>query len=361
MPQAASLNPQAFFTTMTAGAPGAIGIVQIAGDGAADVLRRLAGVEPVRRSVLVEIADIDEAVIAGVGGGVWQIMPHGGPRVMQRLVERLMELGAAAATSPGARELYPEAANQLEAEMLAALAQAASPAAIDRLLDQPRLWHEAVKRGVIDWEAVERTTAALDRLIDPATVVVVGRANVGKSTLSNHVMGRAASITADLPGTTRDWVAGLAELPTAMGDVAVRWFDTPGLRDSDDPIEQRAIELARSVIASADVLVAMRDAEIDWPVGLEREPDVRVVNKSDRGSRIAEVKASAELGTRSAERGEVLAISALTGEGVEELSAVIVRRLGLAAAGDLWAFGPALKQAVKGRDVDRVRMVLEPD
>jgi tRNA modification GTPase len=338
---------------MTAGAPGAIGIVQLSGGGAADVLRRLTGSEPVGRSTLVEIEGIDEAVIAGVADGVWQIMPHGGPRVMQRLAERLVELGATAATEPGARELYPEARSELEAQMLAALARAASPAAIDRLLDQPRLWHEALERGVIDWAAVERTTAALDRLIEPATVALVGRANVGKSTLTNHVMGRAASITADLPGTTRDWVAGLAELPTELGDVAVRWFDTPGLRDSSDPIEQRAIELARSVIAAADVLVAMRDPEIDWPAGLERVADLRVINKCDRGV------CSAELGTPSAERGEALAISALTGEGVEALAAAIVRRLGLHAAGELWAFCPQLKQAAKQRDLRGIRTMLE--
>ncbi|NJL31882.1 MAG: GTP-binding protein [Phycisphaerales bacterium] len=60
-------------------------------------------------------------------------------------------------------------------------------------------------------------------------VVVAGQPNVGKSTLMNKMLGRSASLVADLPGTTRDWVAGWVELE----GVALHWMDTPGLRHTD--------------------------------------------------------------------------------------------------------------------------------
>jgi tRNA modification GTPase len=174
----------------------------------------------------------------------------------------------------------------------------------------------------------------------------VGPANVGKSTLSNLVTGRAMSLTADLPGTTRDWVAGLAELPTPIGELAVRWFDTPGLRHSEDPIEQRAIELAARVIESADVLIAVADPASGFsdPATLPRRPDLHVMNKAD----LVKTRNS-KLETRN-----VLHISALTGMGLDELSAAIADRLGLSATsgGDRpWAFCDRLRRLVESADL----------
>src|SRR5690606_37975884 len=101
----------------------------------------------------------------------------------------------------------------IEADMLATITAASSPAAVDRLLDQPQRWREALAQNDLDLPHILNLTARLDRLIHPATVVLVGKPNVGKSTLTNHMLGRSVSLVADLPGTTRDWVAGLAELP----------------------------------------------------------------------------------------------------------------------------------------------------
>lgn len=353
------------FIIMTAATPGAIGIIQLHGQGATDVLRQLIGREPAVNSCVADLDGIDEGVVAlmpserrGAGGPRWQIMPHGGPRVMQRLAERLRELGAEPDEEPSSSELYPEAGSGVEADMLATLARAASPAAIDLLLAQPQRWRDAAARNDINPAAVMRTTAALDHLVTPPTVVLVGRANVGKSTLSNLVMGRAASITADLPGTTRDWVGGLAELPTEMGELAVRWFDTPGLRDSDDPLEQRAIELARSVVAAADVLIAMRDPRNDWPDegALPRTPDLWVMNKADLES--AEFRArDPALGTAD----QPLRISAAEGWGLDDLAAAVGRVLGVNRTDTaLWAFSPGLKAVVREADWAALRQYVNP-
>ncbi len=99
-------------------------------------------------------------------------------------------------------------------------------------------------------------------------------------------------------GRLRDYTAGRVEL----AGLVVRWHDTPGLRRTEDPIESRAIDLARRLLDSADLLIAMTDREHDWPE-LPRVPDLRVAGKCDLGS------------CRDAD----LAISPVTGVGIAEL------------------------------------------
>jgi tRNA U34 5-carboxymethylaminomethyl modifying GTPase MnmE/TrmE len=252
------------FSVMTANTPGAVGIIQVYGNGAATCVEQLCGVRPNAHCRLARFGDIDEGMVVGLRDDWCQIMPHGGVRVVQRLCDALEALGAQPGEALDPRATFPEATTELEAEMLSTLARAASPAAIPLLLAQRERWEQVQQ---VDKRAMAAISEQLDRLVNPATVAVVGRANVGKSTLTNLVMGRAASLVADLPGTTRDWVAGMAQIAMPVGEVVVRWCDTPGMRRSDDTIEQRAIELARRVVAEADVLIAMRDVQTDWPAG----------------------------------------------------------------------------------------------
>jgi len=344
-------DPHVSFATLTADAPGAIAIVQVQGDALDALIEQLTGKPVPLRAALAHFADIDQGLIVPLPGGAVQLMPHGGPRVMQRLTEKLLDLGAVHQPHLPARALYPEAATDLEADMLDTLARAASPAAIDRLLDQPRRWRDWLASKVGSEQSEEPNhllhhADRIDQLITPPTVVLIGQPNVGKSTLSNHAAGRALSLTADLPGTTRDWVAGLAELPTPFGELAVRWFDTPGLRRSDDPIEQRAIELSSRVIESADLLIATADPETDFPdtAALPRQPDLYVMNKSDLLDTAPPTQASSSC----------LLISALTGDGFDTLAAAIADRLGLAGIDPdrPWAFCPELRRLLADHDHD---------
>src|SRR5688572_11749005 len=107
------------FSIATATHPGAIGIVQLHGDGIADLLetltsRRLTG----GACTLANLSDIDEGLVAFLRPDWAQLMPHGGPRVMQRLTERLRELGAQNLADSPARLVYPEADSEIEADML---------------------------------------------------------------------------------------------------------------------------------------------------------------------------------------------------------------------------------------------------
>jgi len=374
--------------------PGAIGLIQVFGPGTTALLARLTGRGdwPHGRLRLVELAQLDQGFAVLMRDDWAQVMPHGGPRLIQLLVDRLIEWGAVYAAEPTAAEQYPEATCPIEAEMLRAVAEAASPLAVDLLAAQARLWRgwvAAPRESRNPPDEILRQSETLNGLIDPPSVVVVGRPNVGKSTLSNHVLGRAASIVADLPGTTRDWVAGLAELllpapaaarldapnaqdtpnahdasiaqdhpttfdvrlsiPNPHRAIAVRWLDTPGLRRGRDPVEQKAIDLARQVIVSADVLVVMRDPSTDWPhaEALPRSADLWVVNKVD----LVTPPPPPGAGTG---HDDPIAISAADGTGVDRLTQRIAAQLGLADLADdlLWAFCDGLRKAlVAGEDV----------
>ena len=336
------MNAPVRLTEMTAAQPGAIAILQLHGPGALALLRLLSGRDqwPSGRVRRVPLADIDEGCAVCLGPRDVQVMPHGGPSVVRQLTAWLLARGAVIEPLAPAHERYPEAESRLEAEALATVAVAASPAAVDLLLNQPQRWSSALCEG-FEGPAVLRRSDELDALVVPPTVAVVGRPNVGKSTLANAMLGRRASVVADLPGTTRDWVAGQALI--GRGDdpgaeaIAVRWVDTPGLRWSRDPIERAACEIAADIVRGARVLIAMREPGGDWPApsGLPRQPDLWVVGKCDAGDR----------GGDGSRPDAALAVSGRHGHGLDRLGAQVRARLGLDAVGasELWAFSPALR------------------
>ncbi|MDY7107887.1 MAG: GTPase [Planctomycetota bacterium] len=311
------------FLRVTAPSPGAIAIIQILGD-VEPILAALTGIDgwPVGPLRLTSLGGIDDGFVCRAARDVAELMPHGGRRVVQRLIARLRELGAGPAGSAEAdpRRLYPEARDAVEALMLEALAAARSPLAVNLLLDQPRRWRA---RPVLTAED-EARSRRLNRLIEPPVVVLAGPPNVGKSTLSNALLGRTMSITLDEPATTRDYTAGLIDL----AGLVVRWYDTAGLRDSADPIESKAIELARGLMAEAELLIAMTDASHGWP-NLTRQPDLRIAGRIDLGRRVD---------------GD-LSLCTPRGEGVAELAAAVLDRL--VPPADLvhpgpWRFDPRL-------------------
>ena len=317
-------RPHCRVLVTTPNRPGAIAILQLHGH-VVPILHAITGIDdwPLGRARFVPFDDIDEGIALRLTNEIAQLMPHGGPRVVQRLTQRLTELGVdlGPAFEANPADVYPEAADQFEALALAGVARAASPLAIDLLLDQPRRWRDLTPgpsqgggRGVGQISLSEEDIARsrrLKRLIDPPLVVVVGAPNVGKSTLSNVLLGRSMSITADLPGTTRDYTSGRIEL----AGLVVDWHDTPGLRETVDPIERKAIDLARSLIESADLLLVLTDHEHGWPP-LPRDPDLRVLNKIDLMSKEASRRVLAAGDIRAAPD---LRISALQNTGLAEL------------------------------------------
>lgn len=256
--------------------PGAVAILQVFGD-VTEMLRQVTGqaVLDDRGLALVDLDGVDRGLAVRLNHRVALIMPHGGMRIVQRLLAGFADRGVRmlCPSDVWACEAFPECADELEAMTHQALCKAFSPLAVELLLQQPKRWRAF--DGDFNARDYERSQR-LNRLISPATVVVAGRPNVGKSTLTNALLGRQAMIATDLAGTTRDYSTELLEL----GGIVIRWVDTPGIAQSADRMEQRAIALASHAIHNADLLIAMRDPHHDWPA-LPRRADAWVLNKCD--------------------------------------------------------------------------------
>jgi tRNA modification GTPase len=354
------------FTLTTPPRPGAIAVVQLNGGGAVEAMRKLTGrLEwPTARLRLCDFAGIDEGLAVVLDEQRVQLMPHGGPRVIEKLIDALRGLGGRYEAEPSPTQMYPEAASPIEADVLAFVARAASPAAVDLLAAQPAAWldvlaAEASPCAAMNAEqraAIIERSRILDRLVTPPSVVCVGPPNAGKSTLANRLLGESASVVSDLPGTTRDWVGSTVELHPNTGPgqsdasrVAVHWLDTPGLRFADhDKIENRAIEAARKVAAAAELVIAVRAPEQSWPepASLPRTPELWVLSRADEAPGFP----VGDGGTPDAP----LRISAHTGEGLAELQSRIVARLGLGGldANEPWCFSDTLRRRMRGDTVD---------
>lgn len=158
-------------------------------------------------------------------------------------------------------------------------------------------------------------------------VAVLGRPNVGKSTLVNRILGTKVSIVSDKPQTTRTQVRGVFNRP----DAQVVFVDTPGVHKPRTLLGERLNESAVAAVNDVDVVVFVIDAT--QPLGggdrfvASRLPAdaVVVVNKIDLASRhevLAQLTAAGGL-----QRSEYFPISAATGEGVDVLVEALIARL----------------------------------
>jgi len=178
-------------------------------------------------------------------------------------------------------------------------------------------------------------------------VVVVGRPNVGKSTLINLMVGTKVSITSTKPNTTRHRILGV--LHDTAADAQVVFVDTPGIHRPRTTLGDRLNETATGALSDVDVIMAVVDATAtvgpgDRTVLARSVHEVRraeaevaptlvvVVNKIDRApkgrllERLAEAKETVDALDRDLPV-EYFPVSARTGDGVEELAAHLVASL----------------------------------
>ena len=150
---------------------------------------------------------------------------------------------------------------------------------------------------------------------DGARVVITGKANVGKSSLFNRLLGEKRAIVTPHAGTTRDFI----EEGVSIRGIPVRFVDTAGIRESQDPIEKEGIDLVWQQAAAADVVVILLDGSS--PLTSED----RGIIEANRGRNIVVAINKSDL-TRVLDRGslpeelsgqELLWVSAKTGEGLD--------------------------------------------
>ena len=175
---------------------------------------------------------------------------------------------------------------------------------------------------------------------DGARVVLAGRTNAGKSSLFNAILKEERAIVSDIEGTTRDWLESWA----SINGIPVRLFDTAGLRQTSDVIEAQGVEISRSLVHDADVVLYL----VDGTLGLNdedskfiencKEPLIVVYTKSDKGrgvtgaepplegvaeAPVASVSLRKEAGARGRLSPPVCKISSKTGAGLSKLFAQI--------------------------------------
>ena len=302
------------------------------------------------------------------GEHVLELQGHGGPVILDALVQRCVQLGARPA-KPGEfseRAFLNDKLDLAQAEAIADLIDATSIQAarcavrslqgdfsllvndlVNRLISI-RLYVEAAidfPEEEIDFLADERLAQNLQQLSDDLrdtlskaqqgsllrdgmTVVLAGKPNAGKSSLLNALAGRDAAIVTPKAGTTRDV---LRETLTLDG-MPLHIVDTAGLRDSDDEIELEGIRRAWLEIEQADQLLFLVDAnESDnpdvttiWPeyfarFGEAKQPITLVLNKIDQ---------SGHSPGRLSERSNCFAISAKHKTGLDELVGFLQSSMG---------------------------------
>ena len=168
-------------------------------------------------------------------------------------------------------------------------------------------------------------------------VALVGRPNVGKSTLLNTLVGAKVAIVTPKPQTTRNRIIGIKTLPQAQ----LIFVDTPGIhRHPGSLLNQRMVEAALYILKETDVVLFLVDAqrgvvpadeEIGQRLSGARVPVVVVVNKIDLISRTALLPLLERLATLLPER-DLVPVSALTGENTAELLNTIIAALPVSPA-----------------------------
>ena len=193
-----------------------------------------------------------------------------------------------------------------------------------------------------DIELAEKRLAALEAswsgeklYQDGARVVLAGRTNAGKSSLFNAILKEERAIVSDIEGTTRDWLESWA----SINGIPVRLFDTAGLRQTSDVIEAQGVEISRSLVHDADVVLYL----VDGTLGMNdedrqfiekcEEPLIVVYTKNDKVGGVTGVEPPLEgeaeapvasVSLRKEAAGgrlspPVAKISSKTGEGLSEL------------------------------------------
>jgi tRNA modification GTPase len=210
----------------------------------------------------------------------------------------------------------------------------------EELLDMLALVESAIdfpedEVDILDFQLLQRRMDSLRREIiqllqgfdagrilrDGVAILILGRPNVGKSSLLNALLGEARAIVTDIPGTTRDTI----EENLVLGEIPLRLIDTAGVRETTDPIEAEGVARARSRIATSDLILLLTDASV--PLTADDQlvidacvdaPVIAVRNKADLG----ETPPAAALS-----RWPIVSISTHTGAGLSALRQMITSTL----------------------------------
>jgi tRNA modification GTPase len=368
---------------------GGLGVVRLSGSRAFEIashLIKLPKLPPeTQRATLGTLAHkesgrvLDQVVVTGyraphsyTAEDVVEISCHGAPIVLRYLVECCLAHGARAA-EPGEftmRAFLNGRMDLTQAEAVRDLiesqtlyqarvaAQQLEGSLSTRLKPHKQVLLDLIARleagidfaeddvAVIEWQEIltslDQISADLQKLVEGyeygrivregLTLAIVGRPNVGKSSLFNRLLNEDRAIVTPIPGTTRDLVAETANL----GGIPLRFVDTAGVREALDEVEKIGVERTLSAIADSDLRLLVVDASEPWteddtlllaklrPLGAL----LIALNKWDLPPQITDVPARFSPAYATLKGGstipEIIRTSALTGEGITELKEKIL-------------------------------------
>lgn len=364
-------------------------MVRLSGPAAAAIGRRVFRCVPplgtrARRVEYGEVCDrtgarVDTALawvlrgpLSYTGEDMVEITTHGSDVVLERVLNAALEAGAALA-GPGEftrRAFLNGRLDLLQAEAVVDVIQAGGRRSlglayghlrgrlsreVDALtasltavlaelevgLDFPE--DEVEPRGRVDLaRGLERFVSRADALLDTfegarrrqqgRLVALVGRPNVGKSTLLNALLGEERAIVTPVPGTTRDLVEGRC---VWSGEI-VRLVDTAGLRAGGEEVEKQGVARARSVLTAADVVVPVLDGSVPWTAedgevaaAVAGRPVVWVVSKGDLPRQLQLPQGVPGV----ADGAGPVEVSGLLGTGLGALRAAVVDRWEVSGSG----------------------------
>lgn len=286
-----------------------------------------------------------------------EVSTHGNPLIAQKIIEEFLRLGSIRLAEPGEftkRAFLNNKIDLSQAEAVADIIHARSEASLrgarnqldgllsqrvnklrDSLINATSLIELELDFAEEDIEFVktEELLKKIDEIIieidslletynigkvirDGVNVALVGKPNVGKSSILNYFLKEARSIVSDIPGTTRD----IIREEISIGGILFRLFDTAGFRESNNPIEEEGIKRSREVLRNADIILFIEDAQQESARDLLEE----LLNISS-GDKIVRVLNKIDLGEKKYYDGDVL-VSAKTGQGMDKLSKLLVQK-----------------------------------
>ena len=379
----------------TAPGRGGVGIIRVSGEKAQDIALAVLGFQPKPRFAHYgPFKDADGSVLdegialyfpnpnSFTGEDVVEFQGHGGPVVLDFLLQRCIQLGARTAR-PGEfseRAFLNDKLDLAQAEAIADLIDSASAQAarcalrslqgvfsdkIHGLVDQ--LIHlRTFVEAAIDFPEEEidflsdgkvagmlaEVKAALQAVLQEANqgailregmnVVIAGRPNAGKSSLLNALAGQERAIVTDIAGTTRD----VLKEHIHIDGMPLHIIDTAGLRDAPDEVERIGIQRAWAELEKADRILLMVDSTTDETdpqellhalydeQGLEKETDSLL-----ESGRLTVIRNKADLSTEAVglhdhDEYPTIAISAKENQGIDELRSHLKQVMGFDAASE---------------------------